>query len=93
MQISIERTGGLAGFGGPGGRVKSRADFELDELAPADRDAVAALFRRGPGGAAPSPDAFVYVLTRSTPAGTEEVHALEHEVPRGVLKKIKTQVE
>lgn len=89
MRFRIERTGGLAGFGSPASRVKSVADVELDELAPADRTAVEALFRRGPREVAPVTDGFVYRLTR----GAEQAQALEDEVPSAVLDRIQTQID
>lgn len=79
--VTIERLGGLAGFGGPSAAIRGRGRVDLDQLSAGDRAAVDALFTRyRDTSPAPRPDAFRYKISRGSGAGAETV-----EVPEGAL--------
>ena len=92
-RITIERLGGLAGFGLPGSHIKSRGDVALSELSPADRNAVAALFDSKDKGGPAFPDAFRYRITRQTTQGPETVEVPEHAVPEAIRNRVKDVLE
>lgn len=82
----MERKGGLAGFGGPGSRVRSVGSIDLRTLSRGDREVIDELFA---GAAASDPtsggpvhaDAFQYHLTLVTATGERTVVVPEHKVP------------
>lgn len=81
--IKVERIGGLAGFGQPGGHLKSVGRINLSDLAPKDRLVVEGLFgkvrRRTKSARA---DGFRFVLTRTLPSGVATVEVAEELVPQ-----------
>jgi hypothetical protein len=83
-RLIVERIGGLAGFGLPQSRLRSRGEMNLDALDAAQRQKLEDLFtaahdlHRSP---APDRDAFVYVLSRERPEGTETIRLPERAVP------------
>lgn len=81
--MTIERVGGLAGFGGPGAKIRGRGRVDVDTLSADDRAAVDALFTRHRDAPASSPDAFRYRISRGSGAQAESV-----EVPEGVLPAV-----
>ena len=46
--VKIEKTGGLAGFGLPGSKIKSSGETEISALSRADQAWVEALFQKPP---------------------------------------------
>jgi len=90
--LHVERTGGLAGFGGARARIRSHGQVDLTTLSAADRTAVDALFH-GPAAAeaAGAADGFRFRLTRATPAGTETVVSPEAAVPTAVAACVKDE--
>jgi hypothetical protein len=93
-ELTIERIGGLAGFGLPGSRIRSRGVLASETLSPADQAAVEALFRSGGRtGAPPVPDGFRYRLTRTTPKGPETIEAPEAAVPAALRDAVKDEFQ
>lgn len=82
--VDVERLGGFAGFGQPGGRLRSRGRIDLAHLAGADRQRLETLFTRAGAAAIPFPDGFRYRMTRIVGGRTETVEVAEHEVPVAV---------
>lgn len=91
--LKIERMGGLAGFGLPGSRLKSRGQVALADLTAADRAAVDALFKGGHKPAATLPDAFRYRITLKSAQGDKTVEAAEHEVPAALREAVRDELE
>ena len=86
--VEIERLGGLAGFGGPAGRLRSVGRLDLAQLGPTERQAVEALLSGSAAApAAAVPDGFRYRLTRApgSPAGTGQASV---EVPESAVPDV-----
>ncbi|MBS0562922.1 MAG: hypothetical protein JSR87_00065 [Proteobacteria bacterium] len=79
-RIDVERIGGLAGFGGPGARIRSRGTLPLSALSRADRATLDRLLGQA-GPAPPMPDEFLYRITRQVGARVLSVEVAESEVP------------
>jgi len=92
-RLKIERIGGLAGFGLPGSRLKSRGELSLSDLSPADRSAVDALFDSKVRAVTPMPDAFRYRITRQTAKGPQTIEVLEERVPAALRNSLKDELE
>ncbi len=92
--LKIERMGGLAGFGLPKSRLKSRGRCALEDLSKADQTSVAALFagksRRDKPGMA---DGFRYRITRETAKGPETVEVPEALVPAAIAACVRDEIE
>lgn len=90
--LTIERIGGLGGFGLPGSRLSSRGKLPLSELSDADKSAVERLFKGG-GGAPDSnnPHGFRYRITRETDSGPQTIEAPESEVPAALSSVVKDE--
>lgn len=92
-ELTIERVGGMAGFGLPGSRVRSLGRMAFEGLSPADQTAVEALFRsHGQLAAAAVPDGFRYRITRTAAAGAETVEAPEAAVPAALRDSVKDEL-
>lgn len=90
--VTIERLGGLGGFGGPGSRIRSRGSVSPDALSPDDRARVDALFR-GDGAATPAhADGFTYRLTRDGPAGKQSIEVPESAVPAALVASVRDEI-
>jgi hypothetical protein len=86
--LTIERTGGLAGFGGPA-KVRSRGNVDLDTLSEGDRAAIDSLFTQHRHGSRESaPDAFRYRLSRQRNGAIETVDVPEAALPAVVMSSI-----
>jgi len=96
-QLRIERKGGLAGFGLPNSRIRSRGSVDLRTLSPADRQAIESLFvGRTPTEKPDSPvkaDAFHYHLTMTTPDGEKTVIVPEHHVPEAIRDAVQDELQ
>lgn len=91
--LAIERTGGIAGYGSPGSRVRSRGRVALESLSEADRRSVEALFGAGGAGRHPThPDGFVYRITRTGKSGPETVEVPEAAVPAAIVACVKDEL-
>jgi hypothetical protein len=96
-QVNIERKGGLAGFGLPNSRIRSRGSVDLRTLSLGDRQAIESLFvGRTPIAKPASPvqaDAFHYHLTMTTPDGEKTVIVPEHQVPEAIRDAVQDELE
>jgi len=96
-QLRIERKGGLAGFGLPNSRIRSRGTVNLRTLSPGDRQVIESLFvGQAPIGKPASPvqaDAFHYHLTMTTPDGEKTVIVPEHQVPNAIRDAVQDELE
>ncbi|HWM68243.1 MAG TPA: protealysin inhibitor emfourin [Steroidobacteraceae bacterium] len=95
--LTIERLGGLVGFGHPGSNVKSRGQVEWEQLSARDRKAIDELFAQHRGAqqsvkSSPVRDAFVYRLSRSAGKGAESVEVSEECVPVALLQYIRDEL-
>jgi hypothetical protein len=90
--LTIERIGGLAGFGLPGSRIRSQGVKPASELSPSEHAAVEALFRGGAPGSPNVADGFRYRITRMTEAGPETVEAPESEVPEALKSAVRDEL-
>lgn len=89
-RLAIERLGGLAGFGGRGGRLRSQGTVDIQSLSPADQETVRQLFEGG--GPPPAPqgaDAFRYRITRQTPQGPQSVEAPHEALPQALIASVR----
>lgn len=91
--LHVERLGGLAGFGGAGGHVRSHGQVELSSLSTADQHAVEKLFRpQEKVTESQVRDGFRYRITRVTSAGKETVEAAEAEIPAVLAQCVKDEL-
>lgn len=83
--LIVERIGGLAGYGGPGARLRSIGKIEFERLSPADQKTMESLFESR-GGQFPSPvrDGFRYRITRNAKSATETIEVAEELLPAAV---------
>lgn len=95
--LTIERRGGIAGFGGP--HLKSRGQCDPKGLSSADRETMEQLFASGgrpPAGQPPAggaPDMFTYRITRQKDGRQEAVDVPEPLVPEAVRTCVKDTLE
>lgn len=89
--LEVERVGGLAGFGGPGSRLRSHGQIDLSTLSSSDQQAIESLFSRPPADP-PHPDEFRYRLTRRTDQGPQTIEVPETRVPDPVRSAVKDDV-
>ena len=83
-KLTIERIGGLAGFGGR--HLKSRGEVDLAILPEADQATVRRLFAvGGPDRGSHVPDGFLYRVTRHTSEGTTTVEAADSVLPASLV--------
>ncbi len=61
--VLVERLGGLAGFGGPGGRLTSTGRLDFAALSAADQQGLTALFAKPGAKSKPVADGFRYRIT------------------------------
>jgi len=90
-RVTVERVGGLAGFGGP--RLKSAGEVAMSALSAKDRKAIEALFRGAARAGAGKPDGFVYRITLRSGGVTKTVDVPEERVPEAVRKCVKSTLE
>jgi hypothetical protein len=95
--LKVERIGGLAGFGIPGGHLRSRGQLDVASLSTADRRTIEGLFKAGGGAQSPrtaqTRDGFCYRISRATPSGTETIELHESVVPTAVIACVKDVLE
>jgi hypothetical protein len=86
--VTIERTGGLAGFGGPA-KVRSHGRVDLDALSETDRAQIEGLFDRYRGVVQTSAsDAFRYTISRALDGVVETVDVPEAALPAAVVNAV-----
>ncbi|WP_284162857.1 protealysin inhibitor emfourin [Frigidibacter sp. SD6-1] len=89
--VDIERLGGLAGFGGPGAKIRSHGTIALSDLSAADRARLEALVTEE-SPAAPMPDEFLYRITRQTEAGSVTIDVPESRVPQALRACVRDEL-
>jgi hypothetical protein len=90
--LHVEKVGGLAGFGTPRARVRSRGQIDTESLSAADQKAVDSLFRTGAvTTTSPGADHFRFRISRTTSAGTQTVEAHEADVPAALASCVKDE--
>ncbi len=88
--LTIERLGGLAGFGGTRARIRSRGQIDTSELSDTELQELDALFNGRDLKEAPAlADAFRFQITRTTDSGTETIVAPESVVPEKIAACVK----
>lgn len=94
-QLKIERKGGLAGFGLPNSRLRSRGAIDLQSLSASDRQAIEKLFAGGAPSPAPASqaDAFQYHLTMTTPQGEKTIVVPERQVPEAIRDAVHDELD
>jgi hypothetical protein len=95
--LSIERIGGIAGFGLPGSRIASRGQIDLHQLTAVDVTAIESLFslyaKTAKSKTATLPrDRFHYRISRSTTQGTEQIEVPEEHVPAALVRCVKDEL-
>lgn len=80
-RIDIERFGGLAGYGMPGARIRSRGYVIAKDLNPSDQALLRELFLTPTEAPTWTRDAFRYHLTRQSDCGPQTVIVAEAGVP------------
>ncbi|WP_203426352.1 protealysin inhibitor emfourin [Sinorhizobium sp. BG8] len=92
--LKIERIGGLAGFGLPKSRIKSRGAMTFDQLSESDKKSVEQLFATA-GKAKPSPmrDSFICRITWQTTSGVRTIEVPEEAVPSALTSVIRDELE
>jgi hypothetical protein len=92
--LSVERIGGLGGFGLPGSRLTSRGSKPFESLSAADQAAVEALFQAGGQPAsANAPHEFRYRITRTTATGPQTIEAPEAAVPAALRDSVRDELQ
>jgi hypothetical protein len=91
-KITIERLGGLAGFGGPMSRLESKGEAAMESLPDEDRAAVDALFASPISASPPMPDGFRYRITLHAPGGEETIEVPETDVPMSLQTAIQDRL-
>jgi hypothetical protein len=90
--LVVERVGGIAGFGLPNSRLKSRGRCALSSLSDADRQIVEQLFARPPSGKS-FPDVFRYRITQTSTQGDRVVEVPESHVPPALAACVRDELE
>jgi hypothetical protein len=87
-KLSIERLGGVAGFGGP--NIKSEGQLDSSDLSPEDQAKVEKLFE---GGSVPpvrnTTDVFNYRITRQKDGRSQTIQVPESRVPAALISSVK----
>jgi hypothetical protein len=96
--LTVERLGGLAGFGMASAHIRSRGERAMASLSAAERQAVEDMFSaRGNSQLTSSEltqtrDGFVYRISRVTRSGTEMVEVPEALVPPSISACVKDEL-
>lgn len=92
--LTVERLGGLAGFGGAGSHIRSEGRIELASLSDEDQRAVAQLFRHAdaPRKASPVRDGFHYRVTRTVASRAETVEIPEAAMPAALIACVRDEL-
>ena len=90
--LLIERTGGLAGFGGPGAHIRSRGKKEWATLSATDQAAVDQLFRHPVTDDGQVRDGFRYRITRTTADGRKMIEVPDHAVPAALIACVQDEL-
>jgi hypothetical protein len=84
--VKIEKIGGLAGFGLPGSRIKSRGETAISALSRADQAWIEASFQKPPGSqeAGNERDTHRYRITRTENGRDQTIEVPEAQVPHAL---------
>ena len=92
-RVKIERIGGLAGFGGEKSRLRSRGEFEMDELSEEDKKAIEDLYTsRRNMKSTQAMDTFRYRISRTTSKGIESIEADEEMIPNAIRQCLRDEI-
>ena len=92
--LFVERLGGLAGFGSPGGGIRSRGQIEFESLSKADQRTMEDLFlNRGPRPQSLVRDGFRYRITRTGKSGSESIEVAEAQLPAAVAACVRDELK
>lgn len=92
-KLTIERIGGIAGFGGTNSRLRSGGEIDTKDLSNADKQTVDDLFKSGESAENPTTaDMFRYRISRVTSAGVETIEADEEKIPSALKQSVKDEL-
>ena len=91
-RIDVERLGGIAGYGMPGSRIRSRGHILAKDLTPVDQSALRTLFIEPSEAPAWMRDGFRYHLTRQSDCGPQTVIAAEAVVPDAIRECVRDEI-
>jgi hypothetical protein len=92
-KLTIERIGGLAGFGGENSRLRSHGEIDIDELSKEHKKAIEDLFAsKGKAEKTSARDNFRYRISRKTTHGTESIEVDEDKIPDPVKQSVKDEI-
>lgn len=91
-RIDVERLGGLAGYGMPDSRLRSRGHVMAEDLSATDLTAVGELFLRPAETPGWVRDAFRYYLTRQSDCGPQTVIVPEISVPEAIRNCVRDEL-
>ena len=91
-RIEVERLGGLAGYGMPGARLRSRGHFMAHRLSPADQATLREIFLHPLQASAQARDAFRCSLTRQRDNRQHTVVVAEEAVPESILDCLRDEI-
>lgn len=87
-RIDVERFGGLAGYGMPGARIRSRGHILAQDLNPSDQALLREIFLSPSEPPTWARDAFRYHLTRQSDCGPQTVIVAESMVPEAIRDSV-----
>jgi hypothetical protein len=95
--LSVERIGGLAGFGAAGAHIRSKGQLALNSLPESEQQLVEALFKTydKPQPSAPPSvqcDAFSYKISCASKFGAKTIEVPEAALPAMIIACIKDEL-
>ena len=92
-KLTIERIGGLAGFGGENSRLRSRGEIDMNELSKEHKKAIEDLFAsKGKAEKTFARDNFRYKISRVTSTGIESIEVDEDKIPDPVKQRVRDEI-
>lgn len=91
-RIDVERLGGIAGYGMPGSRIRSRGHILAKDLSPTDQNLLRSLFVEPTEAPTWVRDGFRYHLTRQSDCGPQTVVAAEAAVPDAIRECVRDEL-
>jgi hypothetical protein len=90
--LTIERIGGIAGFGGLNSRLRSRGEIDTKDLSNEEKQTVEELFSSVKNTeSSNTADTFKYKISRMTSEGLESIEADEDKVPLSLIQSVKDE--
>ena len=91
--LTVERNGGLAGFGGKNAHLRSIGEIDINTLSGANKELIENLFQqRVAKKKSATADGFQYKLSRTTSVGTESIEVDEEKLPQAILECVKDEI-